>query len=208
MIRVARPLSLAALACASPAWHDLPDLPDPPLEQVVVELDGGVRIEVAGAWLDRADEGRGVTALATAPGDPPIQVRADRTEWRLKGGELTFLGGVRLQRGELVLVAARLDVTLREGQVVGAVASGGVRVTEGEREGTAPTVVLDLDRRTLELRDAATLRQGGQRMRGARITLDLDREEIACDACEVVIDPPAGDRGERPASEDRGAASR
>jgi len=206
---VTRAACLAAVialgACAAPA---LPDLPDPPLRDVSVELDGGIRLEVAGAWLDRADEGRGVTALATAPGDPPIRVRADRTSWKLKDGELSFYGGVRLERGGLVLVSGQLDVTLREGQVHRAVASGGVRLTEGDREGTSPTVVLDLDRRTLELRDPATLREGGQRMRGVRITLDLDREQIACEACEVQLEARAEPRAAERRPEAGGAAPR
>ena len=185
-------LALLAAAACTPSVVEPIDPHAPPLEEVVLVVDGGAELTLAGAWLDAEGEGRGVEALATVPGHPPLEIRSDRTEWRLSERRISFTGAVRAVRGELTLVADKIEVYLRDEVVDRALAEGRVRITHQGREATAERALFEPQRERVELKGDPRLRQGGRTMRGHRLVIHLDDERVVCEDCRVTMasDPP------------------
>lgn len=173
-------------ACGSLAVEPV-DPREPPLQEVTLAIEGGPELTLAGAWIDAEGDGRGVEALATVPGHPPLEIRSDRSEWRLSERRISFTGAVRAVRGELTLVADKIEVSLVEEGVDRAVAEGGVRITHQGREATAERAIFEPQRDRVELKGDPRLRHAGRTMRGHRMVIYLDDERVVCEDCRVTM---------------------
>lgn len=180
---------LLSLVACSPEPAPPPAL-DPPLQEVVLTLGGASRVELSGAWIDTSGDGRGVEAVATVSDEPPLEVRADRTEWALSDGKISFSGGVVATRGALQLTAQRLQIDLVDGQARRGVATGQVRITQPPREARSGRAVLDFRDEKLTLTEGPWLREGEQRMRGHRIVILIHEDRVICEDCRVRVEPP------------------
>lgn len=140
---------------------------------------------------------RAESPQARAPGPPPVDVRARRSEWDLRARVARFEGDVVLVRGEFELRADRLEVRYRDAdRIEGAVAEGGVTVTRGGRVARAARAELVADGGVVTLTGGPTLAEGPNRLLGERITLFLDDERATCEGggetpCRLVVEGSA-----------------
>lgn len=180
-------VAAAGLGCGAELSQAPPPSTEPPVRQAVITLHEGASLQVGGAWIDESGDGRGVDALATVPGTPPLEIRADRTEWSLNQGRIVFTGAVEARRDGLILVTRELEITLVDDVVDRAVATGDLRITHQGREATAGRAVYRPAEHSLELTGKPRLRDSGREMRGHRIVLRLDSEQVVCEDCKVRV---------------------
>jgi lipopolysaccharide transport protein LptA len=125
---------------------------------------------------------------------PELKITADRSSWDLKSRTIQFEGNVVATRGDMKLTCARLDVWMGEGDdVEHAAATGGVRVTQGDRDATGREAKLTTERGELVITGEPMVREGGTSFSGERVTLWLDDERMECEGCEVVVQSPGVD---------------
>lgn len=173
-----------------------PEAPPPAQAPLVVEgaslsLGQGAVLHMAQATVARDGSGQGQEAQLTAPGPPPLQVDAPRSEWDLRKREARFEGGVTATRGDVTLRADRLVLSFQSPErVERAIAEGAVRVRQGDRSAEGDRAELSADSGEIVLTGSPSLSEGGNRMSGSRITVWLDDERVACDDCRLVV---AGD---------------
>lgn len=144
------------------------------------------------AGVARAEEPR-----ALAPGPPPVDVRARRSEWDLRARVARFEGEVVLVRGEFELRAERLVVRYRDAdRIEAAVAEGAVTVTRLGRVARAARAELRAEGGVVTLTGQPSLAEGPNRLEGERITLYLDDERATCEGggdspCRLVVEGSA-----------------
>ena len=151
-------------------------------ERATMDADGG-----GAGWGIRA-------SLGVDEGDssiPELKITADHSSWDLKARSIQFEGNVVATRGDMRLTCARLDVTMGDGDhIEHAAATGGVRVTQADREATGQEAELTTLRGELVITGEPVVREGGTSFSGERVTLWLDDERMECEGCEVVVQSP------------------
>ena len=178
-------------ACGDPPAS--PAAVGPPLQgvELTVGVEPAVTLSLAGAWVEEDGDGRGVQARAEAAGVPPLVVVGERTSWELREGVVVFEGGVRAERGEVVLSCDRLELRHSDTRVESADAIGSVRVARGSRIATGSRARLTTAEGRVELTGAPRLEESGRQLSGERITLFLDDERLECEACRLVVEGAA-----------------
>ena len=161
----------------------------------------------------RADEesssSDGSSELTLLPGsrrDDPISINSEELEvLPLDGGRrLVFSRNVEVLQGGVTLNADRLEALYPQGasQPEELIASGHVRVVQGDRRARCEEAVYRRAAHTIVCRGEAEVLQGCDRLRGAEIEFDLERERVrVTGAASVVIRSEDGDGGDCVAAE-------
>jgi lipopolysaccharide export system protein LptA len=149
------------------------------------------------------------SALAAAAADAqsrhdsnaPVNVGADHIELADQANRATLTGNVHVTQAEMSIDAQRVTVAYT-GQVVGGNpqisrldASGGVVVRRPGQSASGKFAVYDLNRRVVTMLGGVALRQGGNTVNGARLTINLDTGRAVIDGSAVGGAAPAGTPG-------------
>ena len=207
-------LLLCLCACGAEA-ESTPDLeaPLPPgqvaaLRAVEIARDGEAlsftarageaHVEADGDGLAEAVEAR----VEPADQKPPLEVASETAQWDLAARTVRFEGAVVATRDTLELRCNVLEVRYRDPEhLENAVATGDVRVIDGERRASGTQAELTVSTGELVLTGDPVIEEGANTMRGDRIALFLDDDRLLCTGCRLVV------RGEalRPEPTERGA---
>lgn len=121
----------------------------------------------------------------------PIDFAAEQLELQDRANRAVLSGGVNIRQGNLTLTAQRVTVAYT-GQVIGGSpqvsrldASGGVTVIRPEQRASAQYGVYDLNRRVITMLGNVSLIQGGNTLRGGRLSIDLDTGRATFDGSTV-----------------------
>ena len=129
--------------------------------------------------------------------DAPIDFGADAIELQDRANRAVLSGNVNVRQAEMTLTAQRMTVAytgqVLEGspQVSRLDASGDVVVRRPDQTARSSFAVYDLNRRIITMLGAVTLDQGGNNVRGGRLTLNLDTGRAVIDGSSVGA-PAAG----------------
>ncbi len=108
----------------------------------------------------------------------PVDVEADRIEVQDRADRAVFSGNVVVRQADLNLTAARLTVAYaRDSGTVDIDridASGGVFIRSASETARGDFAVYDLNRRIITVLGNVELNQGGNRVRGGRLVIDLE----------------------------------
>lgn len=133
----------------------------------------------------------GAAAQVRHNSSAPIDFGADRIELQDRQNRAVLSGGVAVRQAEMTLNAARMTVSYT-GQVIGGNpqvsrldAAGGVTVRRPDQMARSQYAVYDLNRRIITMVGAVSLDQGGNRVSGARLTLNLDTGRAVIDGSGV-----------------------
>ncbi|MDH3212075.1 MAG: hypothetical protein OEM05_06290 [Myxococcales bacterium] len=184
--------------------------------------------ELAGGLLDGALALVAVkSAPPPAPGEPgrsgskgsllrlgafdsgaPLTIRSDSLDAFQEEGErrLVFTQNVKATQGDLVITSDRLEAIYPEkaSQPERLIAEGRVVVARGPREARCDRATYARKERVLVCRGHAELREGEDRVSGARIEFDFDAERVVVSGgASVVIRPEGGGGSDDPESEIR-----
>lgn len=114
-----------------------------------------------------------------------IRIEADQLELDQKKGFSLYQGHVRLQRGDTLLHADRLELHSKAGKVTLAIADGTPVQMEMRDEQSGKTdraearhVEYRLDDGMIELRGTAQLWHGGDRFSGERLLYDDNKQQV------------------------------
>ncbi len=162
-----------------------------------------------GAEASSSDDGSELTLLGGTRRDDPISINSEELEvLQLEGGRrLVFSRNVEVLQGEVTLNADRLEALYPPGasQPAELLASGHVRVSQGDRRARCDEAVYHRSTHTIVCRGEAEVLQGCDRMRGAEIEFDLDTDRVrVMGAAFVEIRPEDGDGSECPAADGLG----
>lgn len=188
---------LSALLGGCGASERPPPLPDAATAHGVEIVGEGwsaaaASLRLAGGVAEAAEP-----AVVTASDGPPLEIVADRSEWDLRGRTARFEGNVRVRRASLLLVCAELEVTYADARSLErVVASGEVRVQQGERTGSAARAELAAATGQIVLTGEPRLAEGPNALAGDRIVLWLDDDRALCEGaagapCRLLIDGAA-----------------
>lgn len=121
----------------------------------------------------------------------PIDFAAPHAELQDRSGRAILWGGVRLSQGNMTLTAERVTVTYT-GQITDGSpsvsrfdAAGGVAVVRPDQTARAQYGVYDINKRTITMMGNVTLTQGGNRVSGGRLTMNLDTGRASMDGSGV-----------------------
>jgi lipopolysaccharide export system protein LptA len=142
-------------------------------------------------------------SLELLPGvdrDDPIAINSEELEVLTQDGgrKLVFSRNVEVLQGDVTLNADRLEAIYPEGssQPDRLVATGHVRVAQGDRRARCEDATYVRVGRVIVCRGRAEVTQGCDRVRGETIEFDLDRERVRVKgAASVVIQPDSADDG-------------
>jgi lipopolysaccharide export system protein LptA len=131
----------------------------------------------------------------------PIDFAAEQLELQDRANRAVLSGGVNIRQANLTLTAQRVTVAYT-GQVIGGSpqvsrldASGGVTVVRPSQRASAQYGVYDLNRRVITMLGNVSLIQGGNTLRGGRLSIDLDTGRATFDGSTV----GSGGTGAQPA---------
>jgi lipopolysaccharide export system protein LptA len=128
----------------------------------------GILLLLALAWPDdaRAQES------ALVRNNQPIKLKSDHLATDTSNRTATFTGRVVAQQGDLTVQADRLVVRYAEkgNDVDEVLATGNVRITQGERSASAGRAVYDNAAGIMKLEDNPRVQQGEDTIVGATIT--------------------------------------
>lgn len=121
----------------------------------------------------------------------PIDFAAQNIELQDRANRAILSGGVKITQADMTLTAARVTVSYT-GQVIDGSpsvsrfdASGGVTVSRPDQTAKAQYGVYDINRRTITMLGNVTLTQGGNRVSGGRLTINLDTGRASIDGSGV-----------------------
>ena len=138
----------------------------------------------AGAMLALAPAFGQTSALKGHNSNAPVDVAADRIEVQDRADRAIFSGNVVIRQAELTLTAARLTVAYAsEGgiDIRRIDASGGVTLRSPSETARGNFAIYDLQGKIITLIGDVALVQGGNRVNGARLVLDLDTGRAVLD---------------------------
>lgn len=131
----------------------------------------------------------------------PINFDAAHIELQDKANRAILTGNVVVKQAEMTLTAPRMTVAYT-GQVVDGSpqvsrldAAGGVTVTRPDQVAKSQYGVYDLNKRIVTMLGAVTLTQGGNTVRGGRLTMNMDTGRAVIDGSSVAGGASAGGAG-------------
>ncbi len=123
-------------------------------------------------------------ALANHNSNAPVDFAANSIEVQDRSDRVVIAGNVRVTQAGLTLTADRMTVAYtRAGStdVNRMDATGGVVVTKGNERATGNVAIYDLNRRLITMVGNVELRQGGNRLSGGRLLIDLNTGRATVD---------------------------
>ena len=131
-------------------------------------------------------------------GDEPITIQSDELEviQQDDSRHIIFDRNVLVTQGDVTLRSEKLDAYYSAGasQPDRLVATGRVRVSQGDRKGRCERAVYRRADQTLVCSGRAEVVQGCERLRGSKIEFDLARDRVrVTGAASVLIQPDAAD---------------
>ena len=144
------------------------------------------------------DGGRSRDLFSLESGDEPLSIDSDELELTERGENrhLIFRRNVRVTQGDMELRTEELEAFYESGfsQPQRLVATGQVRVRQGERRARCDRAIYRRADQTVECIGHAELVQRCDRVRGQTIRFDLDRDRVwVLGGASVVITPDAAD---------------
>ncbi len=128
--------------------------------------------------------------LALAWRGEPLRVRAARLAVDLTAHTASLEGQVELHRRDAVVRCPRLSLTFdAQGQILSAIASGGVTLQAGELHASAAEARFDGGPQLVRLSGSVQAQQGGLRLTASSATLDLVRQQLDLTDIEGVAGP-------------------
>lgn len=123
-------------------------------------------------------------ADAADDGSLPINIESDLMEAMDKSGIVVFTGHVKATRGDLIIHSDKLEVFYekrKEGEetkkaVKKIVATGQVRIIQGERVGTGEQAIYDKPAEKITITGAARVLEGPNRVSGERIIFFINED--------------------------------
>lgn len=123
-------------------------------------------------------------SLANHNSNAPVDFAANSIEVQNRADRVVIAGNVRVMQAGLVLTAQRMTVAYSRvgGTDVNRIdATGGVMVTKGDEKATGNVAIYDLDRRLITMVGNVELQQGGNRLSGGRLLIDLNSGRATVD---------------------------
>ena len=131
-----------------------------------------------------------IDAPDTSPAGPagkgklPINIESDLMEAMDKSGIVVFTGHVKATRGDLTIYSDKLDVFYEKRKQGGEtkkavkkiVATGHVRIIQGERVGTGEQAIYDKPAEKITITGAAQVLEGPNRVSGERIIFFINED--------------------------------
>jgi len=146
-----------------------------------------------------ADDGEAFT-IAGFENDQPIAINSDELEVVETGEDrqLVFRRNVKVVQGEITLLANELEAFYEKGdsRPRRLVATGRVRVAQGDRNARCDQAIYLRDARVLRCSGKAELREGCDRVRGEEIRFDLATERVKVLGAASVLIQAEGEDGE------------
>jgi lipopolysaccharide export system protein LptA len=141
-------------------------------------------------------------ALKGHDSNAPVDVEADRIEVQDRADRAMFIGNVRVNQAGLTLTSARLTVayanTSGSGvQIERLDATGGVTIHKANQTAQGNTAIYDLPRRLITMVGGVSLVQGGNRVNGGRLVIDLNTGRAVVDGSAVGAPGVQGGTGGR-----------
>ncbi len=110
--------------------------------------------------------------------DAPVNFSADHGELQGKANRAILAGNVVVTQSDLTLRAGRTTMAFTTDgggfKIHRVDAVGGVQITRGNQAASGDVAIYDFDRRLITLSGNVTLLQGGNRLSGGRLTIDLN----------------------------------
>lgn len=110
--------------------------------------------------------------------DAPVNFSADHGELQGKANRAILAGNVVITQADLTLRAGRTTMAFTtEGggfKIHRVDAVGGVKIDRGDQSASGDVAIYDFDRRLITVSGNVTLIQGGNRLSGGRLTIDLN----------------------------------
>jgi lipopolysaccharide transport protein LptA len=126
--------------------------------------------------------GSGIALIPGVARDDPISINSDELEVLPQDGgrRLVFSRNVEVQQGGITLHANRLEAVYPQGasQPDLLVATGDVRVAQGDRRGRCEEATYERQAHTIICRGRAEVIQGCDQVRGEEIQFDLEQEKV------------------------------
>jgi lipopolysaccharide export system protein LptA len=168
-------------------------------DEIVAATVAWLKVDVAAAPPPRApgaprEEKENPFGLGGFDSDQPLSIRSDELEASQIGGarKLVFTRGVRVEQADMQLDSARLEAFYPEkaSQPERLVASGGVRVVQGEREARCDVATYYRSEEKLICEGNAELRDGEDRVAGQVIEFDLAASRVVVKGGATVLFHP------------------
>lgn len=119
----------------------------------------------------------GAQAIAAHNTNAPVDYAADRIELQDRQNRVVLSGNVDIKQADLRLRAARTIVDFTNAgslQIQRITANGGVTVTRSAEVATGDVAIYDFNRRVITMVGNASLKRGGDTLRGNRFVVDLN----------------------------------
>lgn len=119
-----------------------------------------------------------VSGLRTDP-DAPIEIEADQLDIYDKKKIAVFKGSVRARQGDTLLNTATLTIHYSGGgagtaqSITRLEANGGVKVSQKDQNATGDNAYVDMTKEVITLSGNVVLTQGGNVLRGSKLTIDM-----------------------------------
>ncbi len=120
--------------------------------------------------------GAGAQALKSHDSNAPVDFSADRIEVQDRADRVVVSGNVAVNQANLRLTAQRVTVAYHQAgsvEIDRMDASGGVVVVRGDERASGSVAIYDLNRRLITMVGNVQLNQGGNKLSGQRLVMDL-----------------------------------
>ncbi len=134
-------------------------------------------LALAAAAAGIAQQRGPISSLRGHDADAPVDVQADRLEVQERADRAIFVGNVQVRQAQLTLATERLTVAYSSAggiDIERLDASGGVVVRSPSETARGNFGIYDLERKLITVVGDVELAQGGSRISGQRLVIDLN----------------------------------